>query len=244
MTAPFICPAKGNDNGERLMSINPKNIVTGIAVGIILIINLAAQTSKPAKTKYVEYDDSGNVPIGITGTGSKLAVGGVIESTTGGVKFPDGSVQTSAGITQVVTSGALSGNGTAASPLTISGSLDTADPDSTRQPFNKRILSNVGDTGAVLATVPAGKILIVEFITGYTGVPDTVNNTALSLTIDGSLTAFVSPRNVVPNSTGFRLWYYSDPIKLRLTAGQVLGVTFYSGGENLVLVNGYYVNAP
>jgi len=226
------------------MSINLKNAVITITVAIVLTTNLAAQTPKSTKVKYVEYDADGNVPIGTTGTGSKLAVGGVIESTTGGVKFPDGSVQTVAGITQVVTSAPLSGNGTAASPLTISGSLVTADPDSSRQPFNKRILSNVGDTGAVLATVPAGKILIVEFITGYTGVPDTVNNTSLSLTIDGSLTAYISPRNVVPNSTGFRLWNYSDPIKLRLTAGQVLAVSFYSGGENLVLVNGYYVNAP
>jgi hypothetical protein len=39
---------------------------------------------------------SGNVGIGTTNPGEKLTVAGTIESTTGGVKFPDGSLQTTA----------------------------------------------------------------------------------------------------------------------------------------------------
>lgn len=42
--------------------------------------------------------NGGNVGIGNTNPGSKLTVAGTIESTTGGVKFPDGTTQTSAGI--------------------------------------------------------------------------------------------------------------------------------------------------
>lgn len=39
------------------------------------------------------FDNGTNVGIGTTTPGSKLAVAGTIESTSGGVKFPDGSVQ-------------------------------------------------------------------------------------------------------------------------------------------------------
>jgi hypothetical protein len=41
-------------------------------------------------------DTKGAVAIGTNPTSAKLAVGGVIETTAGGVKFPDGSIQTSA----------------------------------------------------------------------------------------------------------------------------------------------------
>ena len=41
--------------------------------------------------------DGGNVGIGIAAPGQKLSVAGVVESTTGGFKFPDGTTQTTAG---------------------------------------------------------------------------------------------------------------------------------------------------
>jgi len=44
----------------------------------------------PTSTSY-------NVGIGTASPGQKLSVAGVIESTTGGIKFPDGTVQTTAG---------------------------------------------------------------------------------------------------------------------------------------------------
>ena len=43
-------------------------------------------------------NSSGNVGIGTTSPAQKLSVAGTIESTTGGVKFPDGTTQTSAGM--------------------------------------------------------------------------------------------------------------------------------------------------
>lgn len=41
-------------------------------------------------------DASNNVGIGAPSTGSKLLVSGIIESTTGGIKYPDATIQTTA----------------------------------------------------------------------------------------------------------------------------------------------------
>ena len=46
------------------------------------------------QTRGIFVDDNGNVGIGATSPDEKLSVAGTIESTSGGVKFPDGTVQT------------------------------------------------------------------------------------------------------------------------------------------------------
>ena len=61
----------------------------------------------------------GNIGIGIPAPTSKLAVQGMIETTLGGYKFPDGTVQTTAGLTEIFHDSTLAGDGTAGSPLGI-----------------------------------------------------------------------------------------------------------------------------
>jgi hypothetical protein len=61
----------------------------------------------------------GNVGIGTPTPASKLTVQGMIETTLGGFKFPDGTVQTTAGIASVFHDQTLTGAGTANSPLGI-----------------------------------------------------------------------------------------------------------------------------
>src|SRR5262245_31452350 len=74
----------------------------------------------------------GLVGIGTTTPTSPLTVQGMIEITLGGLKFPDGSVQTSAPNTNVLHDLTLKGNGSTANPLGIavplmlSGSAATA----------------------------------------------------------------------------------------------------------------------
>src|SRR5262249_25917016 len=62
----------------------------------------------------------GQIGIGTTTPSSTLTVLGVIETTAGGFKFPDGTVQTTAGLSSIFHDGTLTGNGSNNSPLGIS----------------------------------------------------------------------------------------------------------------------------
>jgi hypothetical protein len=86
-----------------------KGSVTGVVFGPLALADLPAGTlSGSGTTNYVPYYTAastlGDSPIAISGSsvgigtttpGQKLTVAGMIESTTGGVKFPDGSIQIS-----------------------------------------------------------------------------------------------------------------------------------------------------
>ena len=63
---------------------------------------------------------AGNIGIGTTTPGSRMTVQGTIESLLGGFKFPDGSIQTTSGISSVAHDPTLTGNGTNGSPLGVS----------------------------------------------------------------------------------------------------------------------------
>src|SRR5215831_18612826 len=64
-------------------------------------------------------DKFGNVGIGTTTPTSPLTVQGMIETTLGGFKFPDGTVQTTAGLSAVFRDTTLKDDGTQSSPLGV-----------------------------------------------------------------------------------------------------------------------------
>jgi hypothetical protein len=67
-------------------------------------------------------DKNGLVGIGTDTPTSRLTVSGLIESTIGGFKFPDGTIQTtsaSGSLFEVVHDSTLRGNGTLGSPLGV-----------------------------------------------------------------------------------------------------------------------------
>ena len=55
------------------------------------------QNGTNIEVEAMRIDQSGNVGIGMESPGQKLSVAGTIESTSGGIKFPDGTIQTTAG---------------------------------------------------------------------------------------------------------------------------------------------------
>ena len=83
------------------------NLVTGTAPFYV-------EAAAPASTIYIK--STGQVGIGTPSPGQKLSVVGVVESTSGGFKFPDGSIQTTAS----------TGGGTA-SDLTCSGCVSSSE---------------------------------------------------------------------------------------------------------------------
>jgi len=67
----------------------------------------------------ITEDKFGKIGIGTTTPTSPLTVAGMIETTLGGYKFPDGTVQTTAGIAFVTHDSSLMGDGRSATPLGI-----------------------------------------------------------------------------------------------------------------------------
>ena len=70
----------------------------------------------------ITEDKSGNVGVGTALPTSKLSVAGIIESLSGGIKFPDGTIQTtsaSGALVSVFHDATLTGNGTTGSPLGV-----------------------------------------------------------------------------------------------------------------------------
>src|SRR5215813_8134551 len=67
----------------------------------------------------ITEDSSGKIGVGTTTPTSPLTVQGMIETTLGGYKFPDGTMQTTAGLASVFRDTTLKGNVTQASPLGV-----------------------------------------------------------------------------------------------------------------------------
>jgi hypothetical protein len=125
--AQSISPGKKSDKKAAAVTFQPLSVsLTGGGTPG----NLAKWSTATSLTDTgITEDKFGRVGIGTTTPTSPLTVRGMIEITLGGLKFPDGSVQTSAG-SGITHDSTLRGDGSAANPLglevplILAGSVD------------------------------------------------------------------------------------------------------------------------
>lgn len=91
-----------------------------------VVFGTGAPDSTGRRAESVRISPSGNVGIANTSPSSKLTVGGIIQSTTGGLKFPDGTLQTTAaynGITGPTGPGGVIPTSPIVGDLTVVGNI-------------------------------------------------------------------------------------------------------------------------
>lgn len=129
----------------------------------------------------------GKVGIGTLDLTSTLTVGGTIESTSGGFKFPDGTLQGSAGLALVSHDFSLTGAGTKAAPLGIAdGGVTSAKiaPAQVVKSFNGLFDDVTLAAGANITITPSGNMLTIAASDG-----DGISRVIHDTTLDGAGTA-------------------------------------------------------
>ena len=186
----------------------------------------------------------GNVGIGVTNAGSKLTVAGMIETTLGGLKFPDGTTQTTAataGLTSIFHDATLTGNGTSGAPLGVAD-------------------GGIGTVQLASGAVTAAKIALGQVVTSLNGLKDQVaiqSGSNITITPSGNTLTIAAPNalttiahdatltgNGIPSSslgvavplnlTGAvpTASMLNGVIKATNTAESGIGVTAVGGGSN------------
>ncbi|HEV8486538.1 MAG TPA: hypothetical protein VGV87_23535 [Blastocatellia bacterium] len=191
---------KGKPRGFSLMAESRNTVSSGAGLNIIPAaagnLPVTGSGTLGRLTKWIGFTSSnsvigdttiyedkyGLVGIGTDSPASKLTVNGMIQSLSGGLKFPDGTVQTSSAtgaLLSIAHDTTLAGDGTSSSPLAIRVPLfltaSSTDVFTARQNGGCTGCSaitgfaedaSIGVTGAVTAFVPVPR-------TGVQGISDT-----------------------------------------------------------------------
>jgi hypothetical protein len=171
-------------------------------------------------------DKFGKVGIGTTTPTSLFTVAGMIETTSGGVKFPDGTVQT-----------------------TAASLANSPQP----QPFAK-VLSATFPAGGVdtsaMFTVPVGKRLTIETVSLLINLPlgQNLDSLTIATSVNGQLIYYSLFPVPIPQSGSSSFYGITQPFKIYADAGTQVSAQIHrpsglgDGGFNLAL-SGYLVDA-
>jgi hypothetical protein len=224
----------------------------------------AAQTSgtpgKIAKFKssttlgdsVITEDKDGRVGIGTALPTSRLTVQGVIEALSG-FKFPDGTVQTTSAagaLVSVTHDTTLTGNGTPALPLGVASPLLVRDLDNpARQPFQTTIEAPSGTPSGTLipiVTVSAGKVLVLEFISGLINVPTNRFATAVLLIQEGATPVFhhrLLLTKIGAAASTIDAYGVHPPFRMYVKSGQTISLIILDSDATMTLnITGHYVD--
>jgi hypothetical protein len=171
-------------------------------------------------------DKFGKVGIGTTTPTSLFTVGGMIEATSGGVKFPDGTVQTTA--------------------ATLANSPQP-------QPFAKVLSASFpagGTDTSAMFTVPVGKRLTIETVSLLINLPlgQNLDSLTIATSVNGQLIYYSLFPGPIPQSGSSSFYGITQPLKLYADAGTQVSAQIHrpvgvgDGGFNLAL-SGYLVDA-
>jgi hypothetical protein len=192
----------------------------------------------------ITEDKFGNVGVGTKLPTSRLTVAGVIQSSIGGFKFPDGTTQTTAGIANVIHDATLTGNGTTAAPLGVASPLALSGAVGLSDAVIKA--SNTG-TGAGLFGEStngfgvAGESLNSVGVTGFSansiGVVGTSNTSfGVNAISSGNGTAIAAVKGTCASCAGV-FGESTDGIGVRASSTNNVGITADSMFNTAIIAN-------
>lgn len=195
----------------------------------------------------ITEDKFGKIGIGTTNPTSKLTVNGMIETTLGGLKFPDGTVQTTAGLSSIFHDATLTGNGTNSSPLGIANNGVGTNQLANNAVTSAKIAANAVDTAQLADnSVIASKIASGQVVKSINGLTDNLIFAAgsnITITPVGNTLTIAATGGVSSASNAFQgkitgNWNDGQGIAhgtLAIPAGKRLVVEFISINISLVL---------